>query len=357
MIVIGGRFERFFSASLYYSTVVRAIVIIFQQESNMSISRRKFLETTAAGALAANSLSAAKGGSDMPTRVLGKTGVNVSILAFGSGSRYLSYSDDEALVAVQKAIDLGINYFDSADDYGNHRSERNIGKAIKGRRDSLFLATKLSNRDPEKSFAIVEESLKSFQTDHLDLLHIHALLGDEDLAKLEAKGGVIDQVLKMRDQKMTRFIGITSHMDPTTLKNALEHHDFDVTQMALNGALVGMKNGKGGMVPNADMKTSFETVALPVATRKKMGVIAMKVMAQDALVGKADTSKLMYYSLSLPVSAVVIGMPKLDHIEENCHLAKAFKPISPSDRKTMSDDLSTKYKAQLDHFFSNHVDA
>src|SRR4051812_1463161 len=119
MIVIGGRFWRF-SGSLYYSTVVRAIVIIFQQESNMSISRRKFLETTAAGALAANSLSAAKGGSDMPTRVLGKTGVNVSILAFGSGSRYLSYSDDDALVAVQRALDLGINYFDSADDYGNH---------------------------------------------------------------------------------------------------------------------------------------------------------------------------------------------------------------------------------------------
>ena len=324
----------------------------------MSISRRKFLETTAAGAIAASSLSAAKGGSDMPTRVLGKTGVSVSILAFGSGSRYLKYDDDQALEAVRKAMDMGITYFDSADDYGkDHRSETNLGKAIKGRRDGLFLATKLSNRDPEKSFAIVEASLKALQTDHVDLLHIHALLGDDDLAKIEAKGGVLDQVMKMRDQKMTRFIGITSHMDPSTLKTALERHDFDCTQMALNGALIGMTSGKGGMVPNDAMKTSFETLALPVANRKKMGVIAMKVMAQDALIGPAEPGKLMYYSLSLPVTAVVIGMPKFEHIEENCRLAKAFKPLPVSERKKMSDELSRKHKAQLDEFFANHVDA
>jgi predicted aldo/keto reductase-like oxidoreductase len=324
----------------------------------MSISRRKFLEGTAAGALAATSLSAAKAGSEMPTRVLGKTGAHVSVLAFGSGSRLLMYDDEQGVEAVRKAMDLGITYLDSADDYGkDHRSERLIGKAIKGRRDGLFLATKLSNRDPQKSFEIVEASLKAFQTDHVDLLHIHSLLLEDDLAKIEAKGGVLDQILKMRDQKMTRFIGITSHTDPTTLKTALERHDFDCTQMALNGALVGMKNGKGGMVPNEAIKTSFETVALPVANHKKMGVIAMKVMAQDALIGAAEPSKLMYYSLSLPVTAVVIGMPKMEYIEENCRLAKAFKPLPSSERKKLSDELSVKYKAQLDNFFSEHVDA
>ena len=168
---------------------------------------------------------------------------------------------------------------------------------------------------------------------------------------------MLDQIRKMRDQKMVKYIGVTSHTDPETLAKALDRHDFDCTQMALNGALVGMKNGKGGMVPNDAIKTSFETIALPVANRKKMGVIAMKVMAQDALVGPAEPSKLMYYSLSLPVTAVVIGMPKTDHIEENCKLAKAFRPMPVSERKKMADELSKKYKAQLDEFFSNHVDA
>jgi uncharacterized protein len=277
----------------------------------MSISRRKFIETTAAGALAASSLSAAKSGTDMPMRALGKTGVNVSILAFGCGSRFLKYDDEQAVQAANKALDLGVTYFDSSDDYGKeHRSEKLMAQAIKGKRDGLFLATKLSSRDPDKSMAIVEASLKALGADHLDLLHIHSLLFDEDLAKIEAKGGVLDQVRKMRDQKITKYIGITSHTDPATLAKALERHDFDVTQMALNGALVGMKSGKGGMVPNDAVKTSFEALALPVANKKKMGVIAMKVMAQDALIGPAEPGKLMYYSLTLPITSVVIGMPK-----------------------------------------------
>lgn len=323
----------------------------------MSITRRRFLETTAAGAIAASSLSA-DGNSEMPTRVLGKTGVRVSILAFGTGSRFLQYKEeDRALEAIKKGLDLGINYIDSADTYGkDHLAEQRIGKAVQGRRDSVFLATKLSDRDPEKSFAIVEASLKALGTDHLDLLHVHGLQDEDDLAKVEAKGGVLDQVLKMRDQKMTRFIGITSHYDPTALKTALERHDFDCTQMALNAGLTGMKNGKGGMVPNDAIKTSFETLALPVAVRKKMGIIAMKVMAQDALIGPAEPAKLMYYSLSLPITAVVIGMQKFEYIEENCRLARAFKPLPVSERKKMSGELSAKYKAQLDDFFSHHVD-
>ena len=285
----------------------------------MSISRREFLEATAIGSLATGPLAAADGGkSGMPTRVLGKTGARVSILAMGGGSRFLMYAqDDQAVEAVHKALDSGITYIDTADDYSNHLSERRIGMALKGRRNGVFLATKLSNRKGAESFRVVEESLKSLDTDHVDLLHIHALLTEDDLKAIEAKGGVLEQLLKMRDQKMTRFIGITSHFDPTVLKMALERHDFDCTQMALNGALVGMDSGPRGMIPNKALKTSFETVALPVANRKKMGVLAMKVFAQEALLGGAPTEKLLTYTLSLPITAAVVGMPKLEHIADN----------------------------------------
>ena len=175
------------------------------------------------------------------------------------------------------------------------------------------------------------------------------------LARIEAKGGVLEQLLKMRDQRMTRFIGITSHTDPHVLKTALERHDFDCTQMALNGALVGMKGGEQGMVPNPAMPPSFETVALPVATRKHMGVIAMKVFAQDALLHDANPKELLYYSLSLPVTTAVVGMPKLEHIQENIAFAKSFSPLSKSEMERISGNL-TNNKAKLDLFFSNHVD-
>jgi predicted aldo/keto reductase-like oxidoreductase len=322
----------------------------------MSISRREFLETTALGTLAAGTLAGAdEGKTALPTRVLGKTGARVSILAMGGGSRLQMYKeDDQAIQAIQKALDLGVTYFDTADDYNNHQSERRIGTALKGRRNGIFVATKLSSRDGAQSFRIVEESLKSLQMDRVDLLHIHALLTADDLAKIEEKGGVLEQILKMRDQKMTRFIGITSHFDPTVLKSALERHDFDCTQMALNGALVGMQSTR--MVPNPDIKPSFETVALPVANRKNMGVIAMKVFAQEALVGAAAPEKLLSYSLSLPVTAAVVGMPKLEHIDANVSIARSFRPLSKEEMQRMSGGLSKQYKASIDRFFSTHVD-
>jgi predicted aldo/keto reductase-like oxidoreductase len=327
----------------------------------MSISRRQFLETTAIAGLAAGSAAADSSKTPLPTRVLGKTGARVSILAFGAGSRFLQYKEeDQALEALEKALKLGITYIDTADEYGKDRlSEKRVGMAIRGRRADIFLATKLSSRDGSQSQRIVEESLKALQVDRVDLLHIHALTTPEDLAQIEAKGGVLEQILKFRDQKMTRFIGITSHADPAVMKTALERHDFDCAQMALNAGQVAMVNGGGklGMVPNPEIKTSFETMALPVAIRKKMGVLAIKTYAQEHLLGQAPPEKLLYYTLSLPVTAAVVGMPKLEHIEDNVRMAKAFKPMPASEMKTMAAALSEKNKQALDTFFRHHVDA
>ena len=196
------------------------------------------------------------------------------------------------------------------------------------------------------------------QVEQIDLVHIHSLRDQEDLERIEAKGGVLDQLQRLRDQKLMRFIGITSHSDPYVLKTALQRHDFDCTQMALNAACVGMKSLQGGdMVPNEAMETSFESLALPVAIAKGMGVIAMKVFAGDGLSGKAAPEKLLYYSLSLPVATAVIGMPKLEQIDDNVRLAKAFKPLPRFEMNRMSGMLAEKHKAILDRFFSQHIDS
>lgn len=120
------------------------------------------------------------------------------------------------------------------------------------------------------------------------------------------------------------------------------------TQMALNAAMRGQVKGA---------TSSFETTALPVALRKKMGVTAMKIFAQDALVGQAPPEKLIQYSMSLPVAATVIGMPKPEHVEHNVQVARAFRPMPPEEMKRMSGDLSEKNKLALDRFFRDHVDA
>ncbi len=326
----------------------------------MSISRRRFLETTALGSLAVTTAAGAESDMSpkgMPTRILGRTGARVSILAMGGGSRFLSYgTEDKALQAMNHAIDLGISYIDTAYAYGNGLSETRVGKIMATRRSEVFLATKIPDRTADGAMRIVEGSLKRLQTDHLDLVHIHMLTTPEDLAAIESKDGVLKTFYKLRDQKVARAIGITCHTDPAVLKQALEHNDFDCTQMALNAALVGMMSGSGGMVINPEMKPSFETIALPLAVKKKMGVIAMKVFAADGLAGQVPSEKLIRYSLSLPVSLCVVGMPKMEMIDENVRLAKEFRPLGKAEMESLSNALSTKNKASLDRYFANHVD-
>jgi len=324
----------------------------------MSITRREFFEVSATTALAAQAGIAADtdGTTGMPMRTLGKTGARVSVLAFGSGSRFLAYKEEEkALAALNKALDLGITYVDTAYGYGNGQSETWVGKLMPARRNQIFLATKVNARKADEAMRIVEGSLKRLQTDHVDLLHIHSLTDDADLSAIEASDGVLNVIHKLRDQKMARFIGITSHTDPAVLAKALERHDFDCTQMALNAAKAGTAKGVSALGENHP--NSFQSLALPVANRKKMGVIAMKVFAQEQLSGKASVETLIRYSLSLPVTAAVVGMPKPEFIEENIRIAKAFKPLPQSEMRQISDQLAGTHKASIDRFFSDHVDA
>ncbi|MBI4904224.1 MAG: aldo/keto reductase [Acidobacteria bacterium] len=323
----------------------------------MSLSRRSFLESTALAPFFAEFAAgmAVDKKTGMPTRTLGKTGATVSCVAFGCGSRFLSYKEEyKALEAVNKAIDLGVTYLDTAFGYGNGVSETRIGKVLKTRRKEVWVATKINKRGYDESMALIEGSLKRLQTDQVDLIHIHSLTNMDDLKA--AENGLLKALYKAKEQKMTRFIGVTSHTDPLVLKTALERHDLDCTQMALNAAHVGMRNGKGGMVINPDMKDSFELTALPVALKKKMGVTAMKIFGQEGLVGKAPIDKLIRYSLSLPVASAVLGMPKVEHIEEDIRIAKAFQPLPKKDKDALVKDL-LPMKAELDRFFANHVDA
>jgi predicted aldo/keto reductase-like oxidoreductase len=323
-----------------------------------NISRRIFL----GGALATAAQAADTGAKTLPTRVLGRTKETPSILALGCGSRLLSYKvEDRALEAIQTALDNGIRYLDTAQAYGNGQSETWVGKMMPQHRKNVFLATKTPVRKADDAMRNFEMALKRLQTDHVDVLHIHNLQGDEDLAQIEAKDGVLQTLYKLREQKMARFIGITSHTNPVTLRKALERHDFDCTQMALNAALQGMQDGAGKMKLNPSMATSFEKEALPAAKKKNLGVIAMKVYGQEELLGQGDPAsvveKLLRYSLSLPVAVAVVGMPKLEYIPHNTQMARAFKPMSPTEMKEFSAHMAATYKAALDRKFANHIDA
>jgi aryl-alcohol dehydrogenase-like predicted oxidoreductase len=265
----------------------------------MESTRRRFLQSSAATTLLLPALSVGEDAPKLGSRPFGKTGMSVSILGFGSGSRFMMYErEDQAIEALHRAIDLGITYIDTAHSYGDGKSEERIGRVMATRRAEVTLATKIGARKADDARRQIELSLKRLRTDRLDVLHIHALSGPEDLAAIEARGGVLEALLEARDQKITRAIGITCHAAPSALKSALERHDFDCTQMALNAAMARMAEGRGGMKATPMASGGFEELALPVASRKGMGVIAMKVFGQDQIVGAAPIDRLLTYACS-----------------------------------------------------------
>ncbi len=314
------------------------------------VSRRNFIGAAALGSVAASSGLGADG---VPKRLLGRTGARVSIVAFGAGSRFLQYDEAQGIAALNHALDLGINYIDTAYAYGNGESERRVGKVMKTRRQEVFLATKVADRDADKAMRTIEGSLERLGTDHVDLLHVHGLGDADDLRAVESPQGVLRLLYRLRDDKVARAIGITSHSDPAVLAKAIERHDFDCTQMALNGALAGMTSGG----PRSLGEMSFQSVVLPVTRRKAIGVIAMKVFGQGQLVGPAAPEMLLRYALSLPVATAVAGMPKTELIEANVEVARNFKPLSSTEMEDFSDHLSEGFKAQLDRFLRHHADA
>jgi len=327
---------------------------IIATTSSIRMNRRQFLGTVSAS-LIVSPLLARSHSQRMPVRRLGRTGIKVPILGFGSGSRFLMYKDDdEAIAALNRAIDLGITYIDTAHIYGNGKSEERVGRVMATRRKEVTLATKIAARTADGARRQIELSLKRLQTNRLDVLHIHMLKNKDDLTAIEAKGGVLEALYEARDQKIARAIGITCHADPHALQTALERHDFDCTQMALNAGLASMTDGMKLVPANP---ASFEQLALPVAVRKHMGVIAMEVFGQEHLVGSAKPEKLLAYALSLPVSLASVGMPKPEFIETNAYLARNFTPLSSRERGDLFHSIDAGRKHAMVRFFRNHEDA
>ncbi len=315
-------------------------------------SRRKFLEKLGVGTAAGVGYSILSDFAEarnananaLPTRTLGRTGTKVSILAFGCGSRFLMYEGEaEALAILNHAIDQGISYLDTAYAYGDGESETRVGKVMARRRKDVWLATKIPDRTRDEFMRRLEGSLNRLQTDHVDLLHIHGLGHAEDLAKIEAPDGALKGLLEAREQKMTRAIGMTCHTSGEVLALAIERHDLDCVQMALNAS----QNGR------------FEELALPAARARNLGVIAMKVTGQEFLLGsaagKGDIDSLLRYSLSLPVTAAVVGMPRKEMLDHNIAEARRFSAFPESEMERLRKSLQPS-RAGLEKNLSAHHD-
>src|SRR5512132_2863315 len=230
--------------------------------SDHVITRRDFVKVgaTSAAALALGSLPLDGAARGMSTRPFGRTEHQVKLFSLG-GQATLEKPGmrDESIAIINRAIDLGVNYIDTAARYGSGISQTNIGEVMRTRRKEVFLASKTHDRTRDGSLKLLDESLKLLQTDHLDVWQLHNVQSDEQLDTIFGKDGAIEAMQRARDQKMVRFLGITGHFDPDVLLRGIRRFDFDTILMALN--------------PADKHHLAFTEKLLPLANQKKMGII------------------------------------------------------------------------------------
>ena len=324
--------------------------------SKAQLDRRAFLSTgaVATAALATEQVSAQSHGNShpgkgaqgrplpfnprtcdaMPTRNLGRTGHRAGIFSLGGQAMIESGTPEQAVAIVEKAIDLGVNYIDTAPAYGKTKSETHIGLVMKHRRHEVYLASKTHKYTYDDAMRLLEESLTRLQTDHLDCWQLHNVQRQEQLDQIFAKDGALKALEKARDQGLVRFLGITGHYDPQVLITAVNQYDFDTLLMAFNAA--------------DKHQFSFLDHLLPVALEKQLGIIGMKVATRGRMLstwtpppldeqpkrmatknpGKLTMRESLFYNFSVPVSTNIVGCDNPRQVEENVQSASEFTPYN-----------------------------
>src|SRR5271154_1480849 len=341
-----------------------------------SPNRRNFLKTggaVAAGLLAHGAMPAQAAAATMPalpvnartqvalpTRNLGKTGYKVGIFSLG-GQAALERANnfDVAVPIIERALDLGGNYLDTSSIYGGPQrwSEQYYGKVMAKRRSEAFLATKTKDRTRDGSLRMIEKSLQLLNTDHVDLWQLHDIGLPQDVDAIWAKGGAMEALLEMKEQNVVRFLGVTGHYRPEALIDAVNRYPFDTILMALNAADSHIH--------------SFSDQLLPVVVEKQMGIIGMKVPARGRLLaswtppsveqqehmwegsaiatrpGVMNMTDAMRFTLSHPVSTVIVGCDNIAQLEENVKIAREFTPLSQTQMAALNELAAPVAKQSL----------
>lgn len=302
-------------------------------------SRRRFVtEALSIAALADQVLAQTSSPSTtgIPTRVLGRTGVRVSIIGIGGWHIGSVGNKSEAVRIMHAAIDEGINFFDNAWDYQDGGAETVMGEALSqgGKRDKVFLMTKNCERDYQGSMRNLEESLRRLKTDRLDLWQFHEMVYDNDPDWVFEKGG-LKAALEAQKAGKVRFIGFTGHKDPRIhLKMLAKPHNWDTAQMPIN-------------VLDASYR-SFQNEVVPVCLKKNVGVIGMKGLAgghpEGRLIShlKLTAEECYRYCLSLPIAVQVMGINTMAQLKADVALARAFQPLTSQAKQ----QLLAKVKAE-----------
>jgi uncharacterized protein len=304
--------------------------------------RRDFLKTAGVAGLAlaagvqsyGQQAPGAPAAGAIPLRSFGRA-ADVKVSALGLGGHHLGDvpTVEDAIKIVHEAIDGGVTFFDNCWEYHNGKTENWLGRALVGKRDEIFLMTKVCThgRDAKLAMEMLEQSLRRLQTDHLDLWQIHGISFDNDPDLAYAKGGVLEALDQAKKQGKVRFVGFTGHKHPLLhLRMVQMGYPFDSVQMPLN--------------PFDASFLSFETIVLPELSKRGIAALGMKPMNGNGhaiTAGVVSADEMLRYAMSLPVATTLAGIDSPEVLRQNLTIAQNFKPMAPSEM----DELRTRCAA------------
>ena len=261
----------------------------------------------------------------IPKRPFGRHQEQVSALALGGYHLGSVKTEREAFRIVHEGIDAGLTFMDNAWDYHEGAAETRMGKALKGRRDQVFLMTKVCThgRDARVALKQLDQSLRRLQTEYLDLWQIHECVYDDEPERHFAPGGVVEALEKARAAGKVRYVGFTGHKDPDILLRMLSYgFTFDACQLPLNGFDATYR--------------SFEQKVLPELVARGVAPIGMKSLGGDGrpVAKRVVTAEAaLRYAMSLPVATTVSGIDSLRVLRQNLRVARGFKPMPERERE------------------------
>jgi predicted aldo/keto reductase-like oxidoreductase len=266
-------------------------------------------------------------------RRLGKTGLMVSVIGFG-GLIIPRISADEAISVIRRALELGINFIDTAKSYGD--SEEKVGMAISDRRDWCIITSKSLADNPDVFMSDIELGLKRLGTEKIELYQIHNLSSKDKLEKTLISGGLLDCLKSARKMGKVDFIGFSGHKKDILIE-AISTDEFDFVEIPINVV---------------DRNTWCDV--LPLAIERDMGVIAMKPLAGGALTDLSpDIVPLaIRYAVQQNISTALVGMRSLAEVEQNVQAGTEIIPLSESEEKTLfdsADSLSKTFCRQCEY--------
>jgi len=328
------------------------------KETSHEISRRKFVYQT--GVLAATALAgrgqetlaqqgetSAQQTDAIPKRVLGKTGVPVTIMTLGTAPCGFIKPHDPQHVAdcVNAAIDLGVSAIDTAPAYDV--AQEGVGLALGKRRKQVFLSTKVLADDVPAAEKILAHSLKMLKTDYVDLLYFHQT-GDRKVEICRNPDGVFTWLVKQKKAGKIRFVGISIHNRPQKCIELLESGDVDVLLTIINFV---------------DRHTyRFEEKVLPIARKHNVGIVAMKAFGGGRNGNYADPNcppqldvqhleLAVRYTLGVPgVATLDIGCHNVEQIRKNIAMVRSAKPLAADELakvEALGKELAAQWKEHL----------